>query len=143
MSTSAAFRQGVLTALVLALPAGILNQLLENSKGDGANSPWTKLLWMVILFGGAAGGFAVMRLAPSSRLSAAAGAAATAYGIVQTIGVVRRLLTDQPISWLAFPLLALLMATCGMLGGAFERRWERNYLSGVDDSEAGTGEDPT
>lgn len=128
MPVPAAVRQGVLTALVLALPAGLLNQFVVDR--SGGRTPVVLLLWLVILFGGAAGGFAVLRLAPAARLSHAATAAAVAYVVVQTIGVVRRLFVGAPISWLAFPLLATLMATCGMLGGAFERRWERNGGAG-------------
>ena len=123
MPVRSAVRQGVLTALVLALPAGLLNQFVVDR--SGGRTPLVLLLWLVILFGGAAGGFAVLRLAPAANLSHAAAAAGIAYVLVQTIGVVRRLFVGAPISWVAFPLLATLMATCGMLGGAFERRWER------------------
>jgi predicted permease len=137
VTVPAAIRQGVLTALVLALPAGLLNQFVVD-RSDG-RTPFVLLLWVVILFGGAAGGFAVLRLSPAARLSHAAAAAGAAYVIVQTIGVVRRLFVGAPISWLAFPLLATLMATCGMLGGAFARRWERN--GGTAGGGGGTADD--
>jgi hypothetical protein len=55
-------------------------------------------------------------------VASAALAAAAAYLIVQSVGVVRRLVADEPISWVGYPFLALLMATCGMLGGLFARR---------------------
>lgn len=123
LTPTAAVRQGILTALVLALPAALLNVLVVDK--EGSSSPWKYALWFVILFGGAAGGFAVLRLSRSATLVHAASAAFWTYVLVQGIGVVRRLFAGEPISWLAFPFLALLMATCGMLGGALARRWEQ------------------
>jgi hypothetical protein len=129
LTPSAAVRQGVLTALTVALPAALLNVLLVDK--EGTNSPWKFALWFVILFGGAAGGFAVLRLSKSAGFVHAASAAFWAYLIVQGIGVVRRLFSGAPISWIAFPFLALLMATCGMLGGALERKWEQGGAQGA------------
>jgi hypothetical protein len=122
-----AFWRGTVTALVVALPAGVMNQVLVDSGEVSAGSPVAILFWLLILLGGAAGGWTVVRLAPTATLAHASGAAALAYGIVQSLGVVRRLVTGDPISWLAFPFLALLMATCGMLGAMFARRTVRRY----------------
>jgi hypothetical protein len=133
MTPSQGFWRGTVTALVVALPAGVLNQLLVSSGDIDEASPVAILFWMLILLGGAAGGWTVIRLAPSARLSAAAGAAALAYGIVQLIGIVRRVGAGESISWIAFPFLALLMATCGMLGGLFAARTVRRY--GEDEQE--------
>jgi hypothetical protein len=113
--------QGALSAVVVVLPAGVLNQLVVG--GETGTPPIAFVLWAVILVGGAAGGWATIRLSPTAPLPYAAGAAALAYGAVQAIGVVRRLLVGGDISWLAYPFLALLMATCGTLGGLFARRW--------------------
>lgn len=134
MTPSEAFWRGTVTALVVALPAGIFNQLLVSSGDVGGGSPWAIFFWILILFGGAAGGWAVIRLAPSASRAHAAGAAALAYVVVQSLGVVRRLVAGEDISWLAFPFLALLMATCGMLGGMFAGRTVRRY-GASDDSD--------
>lgn len=136
LTPTAAVRQGVLTTLVLALPAGLINQFVVDAGDKGSRSPVVVLLWLVILFGGAAGGFAVMRLSPDARLAHAAAGAFGGYVVVQAIGVIRRLFVGQPISWLAFPLLATLMATCGMFGGAFERRWERQQGATADGEDS-------
>jgi hypothetical protein len=121
--------RGTVTALVVALPAGVLNQLLVD---DGATFG-ALVLWLLILLGAAAGGWAVIRLAPDAPLSYAAGAGGFAYVIVQSIGVVRRLIAGDEISWLAFPFLAVLMATCGMLGGMFSRRTTRTLTDDGDE----------
>jgi hypothetical protein len=116
-----AMLRGAVSAVLLVLPAGIINQIVVD--GDDGIPPIVFVLWAVILLGGAAGGWATVRLSPQAPLPYAAGAAALAYGIVQGIGVARRLITGGDISWLAYPFLAMLMATCGMLGGMFARRW--------------------
>lgn len=125
LSPFQALWRGTITALVLVFPAAILNQLVvDGSEGDGI-PPAVFFFWMLILLGGAAGGWAVLRLSHAAPLSYAAGAAALSYAIPQTVGVVRRLIADEPISWLGYPMLALLMATVGMLGGMLARRWQR------------------
>lgn len=123
MTPVQALIRGTVTSLVVALPAGILNQLLIDGGDIEAGSPVTLLFVALILFGGASGGWATIRLSPDAALAYAAGAAALAYVIVQGIGVVIRLIGGEDISWLSYPFLALLMATCGMLGGMFARKW--------------------
>ncbi|HNE37897.1 MAG TPA: hypothetical protein PKZ82_15415 [Microthrixaceae bacterium] len=130
MSPPQAYWRGTVTALVVALPAGVMNQVLVSGGDIDPGSPWTFLFWILIMLGGAAGGWAVRRLAPGSHLAWAAGAAATAYVVVQAIGVIRRLVTGDPISWIAYPFLALLMATCGVMGAAYAGRMTRRYGEG-------------
>ena len=100
-------------------------------RSNGGKSPTSFLLTGVILCAASAVGFSVMRLSPDALLMHASAAGFFGYVIVQGIGVVHRLFSGQHISWLAFPFLAMLMATCGMLGGAFERRWERGSRKGA------------
>jgi hypothetical protein len=126
--------RGAVTALVVALPAGVVNQFVA----DGAGSPVTLLLWVVIMFGAAAGGYAVVRLCPDAGLPHAAAAGAAAYVVVQGVGVLRRLTTGEQISWIAYPFLMLLMATVAMLGGVYARRIVARYGGG--DAEP-SGED--
>ena len=117
--------RGVVTALVIVVPAAVLNQLLIDSGDIEATSPVTFLFWALILLGGAAGGWATIRLSPAAPLPYPAGAAALSYVLVQAVGVVLRLIDGDDVSWVAYPFLALFMATCGMLGGMFARRWMR------------------
>lgn len=145
-----AYWRGTVTALVVVLPVGILNQLLVDSGdtgggsgSDGGTGPWVVLLWVLIMLGGAAGGWAVRRLSPRAHLAWAAGAAATAYGVVQAIGVVRRLFAGEAISWIAYPFLALLMATCGLLGGMYAGRMTRRYGDGTGDRTDDGTDQPT
>lgn len=119
----AALWRGVITGLVLVMPAAILNNFLVDDGTIDPGHPAVYLFWILILLGGAAAGWATIRLAPSAQLAHAAVAGAGAYLIAQGIGVVLRLISGESISWLSFPFLAILMATCGMLGGMFARRW--------------------
>lgn len=121
-----AMLRGTVTALVVVAPAAVLNNLLIDSGDIDATSPVTFLFWFLILLGGAAGGWATVRLSPEAALPYPAGAAALSYIVMQAIGVVLRLVDGDPISWISYPFQALLMATCGMLGGMFARRWLRN-----------------
>ncbi len=136
--------RGIVTALVIVVPAGVLNQLLIDSGDLSATSPLTFVFWLLILLGGAAGGWAVIRLSPDASLLLAAGAAAAAYLIIQAVGVARRLVAGDDISWIAYPFLALMMAVFGMFGGRFGRRWNRTVGDGraTGDSRAAPGNDP-
>lgn len=123
MSPIQATWRGAITTLVVALPVALFNQLLIAAGDIEASSPVTVLFWLLILFGAAAGGWGVLRLAPQAGLAHAAASGAIAYLVVQGVGIVRRLLADEPLSWLAFPFLAMLMATAAMVGGMIARRW--------------------
>ena len=123
LSPTQAMVRGTVSALVVVAPAAVFNQMLIDSESSEPTSPVAFLFWALILLGGAAGGWATIRLSPDASLSWAAGSAALAYAIVQAVGVILRLVDGDSISWAAYPFLALLMATCGMLGGLFARRW--------------------
>lgn len=127
--------RGTVTALVVVFPVAVLNNLVASGDGE-AGSPLVLVFYALILLGGASGGWAVIRLSSRARLTHAAAAAALAYAVAQGIGVVLRLLRGDPLSWVAYPFLALMMACCGMLGGMFARRWQQQHEPG-DDTEGG------
>ena len=137
MSPIQALWRGAVSALVVVLPVGVLNQYLVSSGELSGVSPVAILFWLLILLGGASGGWAVIRLSPQAPLPYAAGASAIAYLIVQSIGVILRLIGNKPIGWLGYPLLALFMATCGTLGGLYARRWLRQNDSAAPASATG------
>ncbi len=118
--------RATITALVVVFPVAVLNNLVA-AGDDGAGSPLVLVFYALILLGGASGGWAVVRLSSRARLTHAAAAAALAYAIAQGIGVILRLLRGDPLSWVAYPFLALMMACCGMLGGMFARRWQQQH----------------
>ncbi len=140
LSAPQAYWRGVVTTLVVALPVGILNQVLVSGGDVETGSPVVVLFWILIMFGAAAGGWAVRRLSPSAHLGWAAGATATAYVVVQAIGVLRRLIWGGRISWVAYPFLALLMACCGILGAVYAGRITRRYGGGDDTVPPATGD---
>ena len=133
MSSQQAMWRGAVTALVVALPAAVFNQLLVAAGDIESGSPVTVIFWVLILFGATAGGWAVVRLSPAAALAFAAGAGAICYVIVQGVGIARRLLAGEPLSWVAFPLLALMMATAAMAGGMIGRRWN-SQVGHLDDA---------
>jgi predicted permease len=123
LSPAQAMWRGALTALVVALPVALFNQVLVSSGDIEGDSPAVLLFWVLIFFGAAAGGWGVIRLCPQAALARAAASGAIAYVVVQTIGIVTRTIRGEALSWTAFPLLALMMATAATLGGMFGRRW--------------------
>lgn len=126
LSPAQATWRGAVTALVVALPVAVFNQLLVSAGDIEGDSPVVLAFWVLILFGAAAGGWGVLRLCPQAALAHAATAGAIAYVVVQAIGIVSRTIRGESLSWAAFPLLALMMATAAMLGGMFGRRWNRD-----------------
>ncbi|MCB1271258.1 MAG: hypothetical protein M9942_06225 [Microthrixaceae bacterium] len=134
MTAQQAMWRGVVTALVVALPVAVFNQLLVAGGDIDGDSPAVLVFWLLILFGAAAGGWGVIRLCPDAGLPRAAASGAITYLIVQAIGVVARTVRGEEISWLAYPLLLLLMATAAMLGGMFGRYWQRGDY-GSDSAE--------
>lgn len=125
MTPVQAMWRGAVTALVVALPVAVFQQILVSSGDIGNNSPAVYLFYILILFGAAAGGWGVLRLSPEAMMWHAAGAGALAYVVVQGIGVISRLFRGAHLSWAAYPMLLLLMATAAMFGGMFGRRWNR------------------
>jgi hypothetical protein len=123
LSPPQALWRGAVTALVVVLPLAVLNNVVV-AGGEPASSPLVLALFGLTLLGGAAGGWATIRLSPAAGLPYAAGAAALAYVVAQGVGVVLRLLRGDDLKLAGYPFLALLMATCGMLGGMFARRWQ-------------------
>lgn len=140
LSPAQALWRGVVTTLVVALPVGVMNQVLVDSGDVEAGSPVTLVFVVLILFGGAAGGWAVLRLSPAARLAHAAAASAIAYVLVQGGGILKRLIWGpDEFSWFAYAFLTILMATCGMLGGMFARRWHRGYGASPEEGPNGGG----
>jgi hypothetical protein len=111
---------------VFLLPLGILQQVWVDDGTIEKNGSASLLFVAVFLFLAAVCGFGAARLASDRLLPHGAAAAGLAYVIVQGVGIVRHVIVGEDIiSPLTFAYLALLMATCGMLGAMLERRARR------------------
>ena len=111
-----------LSASFFLLPTALVHQWLIDDgtiEGLGIGS---MLFFCGYLFLGAVAGFGASKLVDEHVRPNGAAAAALAYGAVQTVGIVRRLVSgDELSSPVAYIFLALLMATCGMLGTMVEQ----------------------
>jgi hypothetical protein len=108
---------------VFLLPIGIVQRVLVDNDTIEAGSAASFGFFGVILLLGAIAGFGAAKLARERPVPNGAAAAALAYLIVQGAGLIRRAVTGGSLpSPLSVVYLALLMATCGMLGAALERR---------------------
>ena len=115
-----------LSVSVFLLPLGILQQVLVDHRTIARNGSASLLFVAVFLFLAAVCGYGAARLAHDRLLPHGAAAAGLAYAIVQGVGIIRHLVVgESPVSPVTFAYLALLMATCGMLGAMVERRGRR------------------
>jgi hypothetical protein len=110
-----------------ALPLGLLQNWLVDSGRIAEDGQVNYLLFGLILMCGVIGGFGAAALVDHRRLQHGAAAAALATVAIHATGALRRALTgdDGPGtgSWLvSVAFTALLMAICGMIGAALERR---------------------
>jgi hypothetical protein len=122
----AAIWRPALSVSVFLLPLGILQQVLVDGGTIERNGSASLLFVALFLFLAAVCGFGAARLAHHRLLPHGAAAAGLAYVIVQGVGIVRHLIVGEaPVSPVTFAYLALLMATCGMLGAMVERRGRR------------------
>lgn len=112
---SAVWRAGLSVSCFL-LPLAIVQQVL---RPQGAAALVFFLAYLVLA---AVAGFGAAKLAAERPLPNGVAAAVFGYAVVQGIGIVRRLVTGDAISPVAYVYLALLMATAGMLGAMLERR---------------------
>lgn len=112
-----AILRGAGVAALVAVPAGIVQNLV------GRDSGLALPLFLVILVGLGAGGYAAGRAAPGNLLVHGALAALAVYLVVQAVGVAARLARGEAVSWLSIPFFALFSLSCGMVGGylAFRR----------------------
>lgn len=108
--------QPALSVALFLLPVAIV---MEAVRPSGAV---LGLCFVGILFLAATAGFGAAKLAPERPLPNGAAAAALSYAIVQSIGIVSHLVSGEGSAFLTYVYLALLMATCGMLGAMLERR---------------------
>lgn len=118
----AIWRAAISVSLFL-IPIGILQRVLIDNDTIVQGGPAALVLSALILTLGAVAGFGAAKLARTHVLPNGAAAAALAYLIAQTAGLIRRSITGGTTpSVVTIAYLALLMATCGMLGAALERR---------------------
>ena len=119
---------GAAVTLVIAFPVGIVNQILVDRGTIDEGSPWALPFFFLIVFAAMLGGYVSGRRAPDAPLLHGAAASAAAYVVVQGIGVIRRLVVGDPLHWISYLYLVVLMATCGMVGALaanYRNRQER------------------
>ena len=112
---------GTLAALAIAAPAAILAQAVDSISDSG----WEAVFIPIVLAGFVVGGFVAARRGADLPLADGAVAAALAFAVVQLIGIVRRVIADDPLRWGAYLFNALLAACVGVLGAIVASRRAR------------------
>jgi putative membrane protein (TIGR04086 family) len=108
---------GTSIALAIAVPAALISQLLDTKGTVHDHSGVLAVAFIVVLVGFVAGGFVAGSKRTDAPLANGAMAALLAFAIVQGVGVIRRSITGDDISWLAIPFNGLIAASLGVLGG--------------------------
>ncbi len=130
---------GALTASVIALPVGVLGQIVVD--GDGTSSSFLAFVFLApILFAFVAGGFVAARRAASGPLTNGALAAVGAFALIQGVGVVRRLASGETVSPASLAFAAFLAYSCGLLGALGAQRLGSRSATGT--SRGGPASEP-
>lgn len=110
---------GVVAALALALPAGLIGAVVvEDESNNGVF-----VFFLVIMAGMVVGGFVAGSKRPDSPLTHGAIAAVLAYALAQTVTVLVRVLGDTKLrSPVVYIFNALLMVSLGIVGGLVAER---------------------
>lgn len=115
-----AVASGFGVAVLIALPAGVVAQIIADR--STTRGPAQGALFFVVLAAFTLGGFVAARPNRDTPQIHGAVAALAAFAAIQTIGVVRRLLSGDDINFGGVVFNGLLAATCGLLGGLIARR---------------------
>jgi putative membrane protein (TIGR04086 family) len=123
---SAAIGRGAVVALVIAVPAVIV----QNLASPGSLRSFA---FLVSLVGFGFGGYLAAGAEPRRGMTYGGLAGLAAGLVVLAVGILRRSAAGEPISWISQPFLALLALSSGLIGGyiAF-RRSARD----IDDTDA-------
>jgi hypothetical protein len=110
-----ALTRGMLTAACLAVPGGIVGAAVSDHDGLG----WLgALAIVVVLIGLMAGGYVAARLQRTGTpFTHAILAALSLYVVVQVIGIVRRLVAGDSLTWGRYASSGLLSVIAGTVGG--------------------------
>lgn len=119
---------GAGAALALALPATLLAQVLDALADDGDTPALVFALVPVVLAGMVFGGWVVGRRGTPPVVGLGALAGLVAIALVQTLGVVRRLVADEAVAWGGVPAFLALGAALGVAGAALGRRADARTL---------------
>ena len=113
---------GAAIALMVAVPAALIGELLLGDDPPDEQSPLVFVFVALILLGCLAGGYTAGARRPDMPLTHGAMAALSAYVAVQAVGVVLVAARGDDIRVVAIIFNALLSASVGVLGGLLANR---------------------
>ncbi len=117
-----AVARGVGAALAIALPAALLAQIVDSAGGDGDPPVLVLALAPVVLASAWLGGWVVGRTGIPRAVALGAVAGVVAIGVVQALGVARRLVADEDVAWGAVPVLVGIGGLLAASGSALAAR---------------------
>ena len=113
---------GAVTAIAIALPVALVSQVVV----DDADDPLSVPFLLLVMLGLGAGGYAAARHAPAAPYINGALAALLGWALIQAVGVVRMVITDEEFNVLSLLFVGLIAYSAGILGALVaERRTQR------------------
>ncbi len=125
-----AIAKGTGVAAVVAVPAGIAQNLIDR----GSSAAFA--LFLVVVVALVVGGYVAGKDEPERALTHGGLAALALYVAVQLLGIVLRVARGEPVTWVSIPLIGLLSASCGVIGGYIAFRRSRRHESTDRDARA-------
>ncbi|MDW3218554.1 MAG: hypothetical protein R8F63_08045 [Acidimicrobiales bacterium] len=113
---------GAAWCLAIAVPAAIVTAVLADDDAGTNQSNWVLVALLAIVVAYLLGGAQAGRRVPDVAFLNGAAATLLAFAVVQTIGIVRRLIADEGISWSGLVFNALLAPSIGIVGAWFGAR---------------------
>ena len=123
-----ALAAGALRAALVAVPAGLLAQVLAGGDGDGGGVGVLAVVVLVGLTWGATS--AARRQRRGMPLTHGIVTAVGVFVVVQAIGVVRRTIAGDEVTWSRIASSLLLSVLAGLLGGVIGSRLSRLPATG-------------
>ncbi len=124
-----AVASGFFVAVVIALPVGIVAQILADR--DTERGPAQGALFLAVLVAFTLGGWVAAKPSRDTPQFHGAVAAFAAFVAIQAIGIVRRVLSGDDINLGSVVFNGLLAASCGLLGGLIARRGHERSGAGT------------
>jgi hypothetical protein len=113
---------GAAWSLVLLVPSAIVISVAGDEDGGTDQTNWVLVAFLLIVTGYLLGGAQAGKRTPNVPFINGAAAPLLAFGLVQGVGIVRRLIADEGITWTGLVFNALLAPSIGIVGAWFGAR---------------------
>ena len=110
----------------MIIPSTLFASLLSDSgSASGARRALAFVFLALTILGFIVAGFGAGRMRSDTPMAHGLVSAVVCWAVVQGFGVLKRLAQGDSVNWVALPVLAIIAATCGVLGALFADWYRR------------------